>query len=139
PCRGRSRGQRDSAGGLAEALARFAGSSDSAGFAGNGVSRNRRRIGHSRGHGEVAHQPWASRARPSATQAEVGDMNCAELEALICDYVDGTLAPAQRTELESHLAECPACAELARDSAAAIAFIDRAADVEPPPELITRI
>jgi hypothetical protein len=66
-------------------------------------------------------------------------MNCAELEILICDYVDGTLAPAGRALVESHLAECPACAELARDSAAAVGFMERAAAVEPPPELITRI
>jgi hypothetical protein len=66
-------------------------------------------------------------------------MNCAEIEILICDYVDGTLPAAQKAELERHLAACPACAELARDSVAAIAFIERAADVEPPPELITRI
>jgi hypothetical protein len=66
-------------------------------------------------------------------------MNCAEIEILICDYVDGTLAPAQRTELERHFAACAACAELARDSAAAVTFMERAADVEPPPELITRM
>ena len=42
-------------------------------------------------------------------------------------------------ELERHLAQCPACAALARDSAAAVAFMERAADVEPAPELITRI
>ena len=66
-------------------------------------------------------------------------MNCAEIEILICDYVDGTLPAAQRAEVERHLADCPACAELARDSAAAVAFMERAADVEPPPELVTRI
>ena len=66
-------------------------------------------------------------------------MNCAELESSICDYVDGTLAPAAKAEVESHLAECRACADLARDSAAAVSFIESAADVEPPPELITRI
>jgi hypothetical protein len=66
-------------------------------------------------------------------------MNCAELEILICDYVDGTLAAAEKAEVERHLAVCPTCAELARDSAAAVMFIERAADVEPPPELITRI
>jgi hypothetical protein len=66
-------------------------------------------------------------------------MNCAELEILICDYVDGTLAPAEKAVVESHLAACPACAEVARDSAAAVRFIGHAADVEPPPELITRI
>jgi len=66
-------------------------------------------------------------------------MKCAELEILICDYVDGTLAAAGKAEVERHLAACPACAELARDSAAAVKFMERAADVEPPPELITRI
>ena len=66
-------------------------------------------------------------------------MNCAEIEILICDYVDGTLAPAEKAELERHLSACPACAELARESAAAVHFIERAAEVEAPPELITRI
>jgi hypothetical protein len=66
-------------------------------------------------------------------------MNCADCEILICDYVDGKLAPAEKAALESHLAECPLCAELARDSAEAVAFIERAAVVEPPPELITEI
>ncbi len=66
-------------------------------------------------------------------------MNCAELEILICDYVDGTLTASDKAVVESHLHECPSCAELARDSAEAVAFMDRAADVEPPPELITRI
>jgi len=41
--------------------------------------------------------------------------------------------------VEQHLTDCPACAELARDSADALAFIARAADVEAPPELITRL
>jgi hypothetical protein len=66
-------------------------------------------------------------------------MNCADVEILICDYVDGVIDAAQKAVVERHLAECAACAELARDSAGAVAFIHRAADVEPPPELITRI
>ncbi|HLK67391.1 MAG TPA: anti-sigma factor [Bryobacteraceae bacterium] len=66
-------------------------------------------------------------------------MNCADLEILICDYVDGTLTADQKSEVERHLAECPACAELAHDSAAAVQFMERAAVVEPPPELITKI
>jgi hypothetical protein len=64
-------------------------------------------------------------------------MNCADAENLICDYA--TLSSTERFELERHFGVCPACAELARDSAAAIAFMESAADVEPPPELITRI
>jgi hypothetical protein len=64
-------------------------------------------------------------------------MTCAEAELLICDYA--SLPSAERFELERHLGECPACAEMARDSAAALAFMERAADVEPPAELITKI
>lgn len=64
-------------------------------------------------------------------------MNCADAENLICDYA--TLASAERFELERHLGECPPCAELARDSAAAVQFMARAADVEPPRELINSI
>src|ERR1700720_4427446 len=66
-------------------------------------------------------------------------MNCAELEILICDYVDGTIASNRKADVESHLHQCPACAELARDSAAAVAFMERAANVEPPPAPVTRI
>src|SRR2546430_9307161 len=43
------------------------------------------------------------------------------------------------TLFRSHLGQRRSCAELARDSAAAVAFMERAATVEPPPELITRI
>jgi anti-sigma factor RsiW len=66
-------------------------------------------------------------------------MTCAELEILICDYVDGVLGAGERSQVERHLAECPACAELARDSAAAVNFMESAAEVEAPPELITKI
>lgn len=66
-------------------------------------------------------------------------MTCAELESHICDYVDGTLGPDARTTVERHLAGCGSCAELVRESRAAIGFIERAAEVEPPPELMTRL
>jgi anti-sigma factor RsiW len=66
-------------------------------------------------------------------------MNCADAEILICDLVDGSLTAEAKAELERHLSVCPACADLARDSAAAVAFMERAADVEAPPELVTRL
>jgi hypothetical protein len=66
-------------------------------------------------------------------------MNCAEFEILLCDHLDGTLQGEQKSAFEAHLRECAACGELARDSAGAIAFLSRVADVEPPPELMTRI
>jgi hypothetical protein len=66
-------------------------------------------------------------------------MTCAQLEIALCDYLDGTLPAAERAEVERHLSSCAACAELARDAGAALAFMERVADVEPPPELVTRI
>ncbi len=66
-------------------------------------------------------------------------MNCADIEILVCDYVDGTLHGEQKSALEAHLAGCPACAELARDAAGAVAFMQRVEVVQPPAELLTRI
>jgi anti-sigma factor RsiW len=70
-------------------------------------------------------------------------VNCADVEILLADYVDGTLDVSHRAEeksaLEAHLAGCAACAELARDSAGAVAFMQRAATVDAPAELVTRI
>jgi hypothetical protein len=66
-------------------------------------------------------------------------MNCADLEILLCDYVDGTLHGEEKSALEAHLAVCPACAEMAKDAAGAVTFMARVATVEPPPELLTRI
>lgn len=66
-------------------------------------------------------------------------MTCADFEILLCDYVDGTLDAARRSELEAHQRECAACAELALDVTTAVAFIERAPRVEPPPELLAKI
>jgi anti-sigma factor RsiW len=66
-------------------------------------------------------------------------MNCAEFEILLCDYVDGTLDQARRSELESHQQECASCAELTKDVAGAMAFLERVPDVEPPHELLSKI
>lgn len=66
-------------------------------------------------------------------------MNCIDLEALICDYVDGTLTPAERATVELHLDSCEACRELVADSRAAVAFMETAAEVEVPPALVNTI
>ena len=62
-------------------------------------------------------------------------MNCADVEILLADYVDGTLDVSHKSEeksaLEAHLAGCAACAELARDSAGAVAFMERASTQAP--------
>jgi hypothetical protein len=66
-------------------------------------------------------------------------MNCADAEILICDWVDGTLDGPARAELDRHLEACPACAELAHDSAAASQFLATVEAVEPPPALVNRL
>ena len=70
-------------------------------------------------------------------------MNCAELETLLCDYVDGALAApgksAQRAIVESHLETCGSCRELTADARAGASFLLRAAQIDPPEELITRL
>ncbi len=66
-------------------------------------------------------------------------MNCADVEILLADYVDGTLAADGKAALDSHLSTCPTCRELARDVTGAVAFMERASEVTAPPELVTRI
>ncbi len=66
-------------------------------------------------------------------------MNCADVEILLADYMDGTLAADRKAAVESHLSTCAACNELAQDAAGAVAFMERAAEVTAPPELVTRI
>jgi anti-sigma factor RsiW len=66
-------------------------------------------------------------------------MNCADFEILLCDYMDGTLESSRKQEFEEHLRECATCAEMARDVQGAVAFIERAEEVQMPPELLTRI
>ncbi len=66
-------------------------------------------------------------------------MNCAELDILICDYVDGALPAAGRAAVESHLKGCASCQALVDDSRAVLSFLEGVPAVEPPPQLITRI
>ena len=66
-------------------------------------------------------------------------MNCAELDILICDYVDGSLNATGRAAVESHLTGCASCRALVDDSRAVLSFLEGMPAVEPPPHLITRI
>lgn len=66
-------------------------------------------------------------------------MNCADVEILLAEYVDGTLAAEPKSSVEDHFSSCAACRELAHDAASAVAFMDRASSVQAPPELVTRI
>ncbi len=66
-------------------------------------------------------------------------MNCANLENLLADYLDGTLASASRSALETHAETCAGCREFVQDAAAGLRLAARVPEIEPPPELITRI
>jgi Putative zinc-finger len=70
-------------------------------------------------------------------------LSCAEFERLLADWIDGALAvPARQAERDvfvRHLESCSACAALLEDASAAVAFMDRAADVEMPPALVSKI
>jgi len=66
-------------------------------------------------------------------------MNCADVEILLCDYLDGTLASDRRAEFESHLGSCGPCAEFAKDAGAGLAYLEHIPDAIPPQELVTRI
>ncbi|MBI5282295.1 MAG: zf-HC2 domain-containing protein [Candidatus Solibacter usitatus] len=66
-------------------------------------------------------------------------MKCVDLETLLCDYVDGTLSGGEKATVELHLRDCDACRELVADCRAAVAFMETAAEVEPPPALVNTI
>src|SRR5580658_577541 len=74
-------------------------------------------------------------------------MSCAEFEMLLADWIDGTLGvpaggaegAAERAAFVRHLESCAACAALLEDASAAVAFMDRAAEVEMPPALVSKI
>ncbi len=66
-------------------------------------------------------------------------MNCAEFEISLADYIDDTVAAAERAAVDEHVSSCIACRELLDDARSAITLLSRVPDLTPPAELITRI
>jgi hypothetical protein len=66
-------------------------------------------------------------------------MNCVEIENLVAEYIDGTLAPDLRATVDRHLSFCAECKELLEDAAEGASLLGRLPEVEPPQELITFI
>ena len=67
------------------------------------------------------------------------EMNCAEFEILLADSIDGVLPVIEQGAFARHREMCTACAALADDAESAVAFMSRAAEVEMPPVLMTKI
>ena len=66
-------------------------------------------------------------------------MTCTELESILADYLDGTLALSERAALELHAAECAGCSEFMAEVTNGANLLKKLDPVEPPPALITRI
>lgn len=66
-------------------------------------------------------------------------MTCERIEGLLSAYLEGELGAAERAEMESHLAACPACAGILaglREATGAMAAFPEAA---PSPALLARL
>ena len=66
-------------------------------------------------------------------------LSCAACEEQIAELLDGVLSSSQKAEVEAHLAQCAACAELARDAGGAVELMGRASAVEVPATLVPQI
>jgi len=69
-------------------------------------------------------------------------LNCAEFEILLADYLDGALTGprvSERDEFLRHKESCPSCAAMVAEVQSAMAFMERAAEPEPPAALLTKI
>jgi hypothetical protein len=66
-------------------------------------------------------------------------ITCREFEILLADYLDGTLGTEEKTAVELHRDGCASCGELAQDAAGAVVFMERAATVDAPQALVSRI
>ena len=70
-------------------------------------------------------------------------LSCEQFEILLADHIDGELSSLERAgdraAFEQHLGSCAMCAAMAEDAQSALAFMETASEVEPPPALMTKI
>jgi anti-sigma factor RsiW len=65
--------------------------------------------------------------------------DCQACETALCDYIDGALAPELREAVESHLAQCEACAAYEVDIREGMGVLRLVDEAEAPPILVNRI
>ena len=58
------------------------------------------------------------------------ELTCREMTDFLADYLDGTLAPAERVPFEAHLAECPECVAYLRSYAETIRLARETRDAD---------
>ena len=64
-------------------------------------------------------------------------MNCRQVVELMTDYIEGTLAPAERTRFEDHIAGCDGCTAYLEQMRMTRRIVGRLADV-PMPQSVER-
>jgi hypothetical protein len=66
-------------------------------------------------------------------------MDCARIENLLSDYLDGSIRGSDLADVETHLRECRRCSAGAEGLKATIALLHGLRPVEAPPELIEKV
>ncbi len=64
-----------------------------------------------------------------ASEKSVGGLKCFEVLARLSDYVDGELAPADKQQVDAHLAGCDACTRFGGEFGAVVKGLRRALGV----------
>ena len=73
------------------------------------------------------------------TGKDQSGMQCAEVDLLLTEALDGQLQGERRERFEAHQAECPACKALFEDARSGLALLNEVGDVEPPRQLVHNI
>lgn len=66
-------------------------------------------------------------------------MTCERIEELLSAYLEGELGPAEKAEVEAHLAGCPACSEFAGLMKEGLEAMAGFPEIEPSPALFARL
>jgi len=68
------------------------------------------------------------------------NLKCADVDALLADFLDGSLQSSDTAAVQLHLAHCRECAELAEDARAGSQFLKEASqEIVLPPALVRQI
>ena len=67
------------------------------------------------------------------------NLSCEEIEAQLSDYLDGTLAPSVRAEIEDHAASCARCAEIIANVGNLVRSLAQLEPLAEPPNLASAI